>query len=208
MNILKKSPSLDLSTASFLDLRPARRLIVLVPDFEMNTGAAARKIWELANALESGVQFLGLSRDAAREPGLRRGIATLSAMVGDGCTPVESKIEIGNNWLKLVESNWQDGDVIVCFRDNQPGLARKSLNQILESKLNATIHVFTGLQQEKPERSNWAGNTISWAGSIGIILAFAWLQSCFIANGANSALFYISILAELGSLWVWVSVFG
>ncbi|MBK9207501.1 MAG: hypothetical protein IPL71_04020 [Anaerolineales bacterium] len=72
---------LEVSPASFPDLQPARRLIVLVPDSEVDTTLMARKIWELANALESRIQFLGLSKDAVREPGLRRQIINLSAMV-------------------------------------------------------------------------------------------------------------------------------
>jgi hypothetical protein len=141
---------LDLAPASFSTPQTARRLIVLLPESEVDTALTARKIWELANALESRVQFIGLSKDAAHEPGLRRQIVNLSAMVGDGnniC--VESKIELGNNWLSVVKSEWQEGDVIACFAEQRSGFAHRPLSQILESNLKSTVYIFTGLHQEE-----------------------------------------------------------
>ena len=82
MNKLDVSPpTLTVSPASFSDLQPVRRLIVLVPESEVDSALTARKIWELANALESRVQFLGLSKDAEHEPTVRRQLVALSAMV-------------------------------------------------------------------------------------------------------------------------------
>ena len=211
MNKLDVSPpTLTVSPASFSDLQPVRRLIVLVPESEVDSALTARKIWELANALESRVQFLGLSKDAEHEPTVRRQIVTLSAMVGDEKIPVESKIEIGNDWLNAVKSEWHEGDVIVCYAEQRSGLTRKPLSQILESKLNATVYVLGGFHQEVHVRSSWIFNTFAWAGSIGIILGFLWLQSKlgqFSTDWAYSTLLYISLFAEAGSIWAWNSLF-
>ncbi|MBI5824378.1 MAG: hypothetical protein HZB18_10150 [Chloroflexi bacterium] len=213
MNKLDVSPpALTMSSASFSNLQPARRLMVLVPASEVDSALTARKIWELANALESRVQLLGLSKDAAHEPGLRRQIVTLSAMVGGDTISIESKIEIGNDWLSVVKSEWREGDVIVCFAEQRTGLARRPLSQILESNLNATVYVLASLhQQEERPRSSWLFNAMAWAGSIGIILGFFWLQSKLIQfpkDWAYSALLYISLFAEAGSIWAWNSLFG
>ncbi len=209
MNKLDENPpALRLSPASFPDLQPARRLIVLVPESEVDVALTAQKIWELANALESRVQFLGLSKDAAHEPGIRRQLVTLSAMVGDENISVESKIEIGNNWLTVVKPGLQEGDVIVCFSGQRAGLSRRPLNQILESNLKATIFVISSFQ--RIERSNWILNAMAWAGSIGAILAFSLLQIKLIqapVNGMYTAMLYISLFAEVGSIWGWNSLF-
>lgn len=209
MNKLDENPpALRLSPASFSDLQPARRLIVLVPESEVDVALTAQKIWELANALESRVQFLGLSKDAAHEPGIRRQLVTLSAMVGDENISVESKIEIGNNWLTVVKPGLQEGDVIVCFSGQRAGLSRRPLNQILESNLKATIFVISSFQ--RIERSNWILNAMAWAGSIGAILAFSLLQIKLIqapVNGMYTAMLYISLFAEVGSIWGWNSLF-
>src|SRR5512144_3207018 len=64
-------------------LEAARRLIVLVPA-EANYATVAKRVWELANALECQVLFLSLCTDAAQESSLRRQLITMSAMVQDG----------------------------------------------------------------------------------------------------------------------------
>lgn len=212
MNKLDVSPpSLTVSPASFPRLEPARRLIVLVPESDMDTTFTARKIWELANTLECGIQFLGLSKDAAHEPGLRRQLVTLSAMVGYENISVESKIEIGNDWLSVVKSNWREGDMIVCFAGQSSGLARRPLSQMLESNLKATVYVLTDLDQQNEHlRSSWVTTAIAWAGSIGIILGFFWLQSMLIrppTDWAHNTLLYISLFAEVGLIWIWNSLY-
>lgn len=213
-----KPPSMTFSIASHLDpltgsgQRPerSRRLIVLVPESEADTAEAARKIWELANALGSRVKFLGLCKDAAREPSLRRQIVTLSALVRDGNVSVDSKIEFGSNWLKVVKSNWREGDVIVCFEEQQTGFARRPLRQILESNLNATVYVLSGVQQPRRLHSNWPFNAMAWAGSIGIIAGFFLAQVKLVQlpqDWAHTSLLYLSLVAEAGLIWTWNSLF-
>lgn len=55
---------------SYMDLKPAQRLIVLVP---VNTepSRVTRRIWELVNATGGSVQFLGVCKDSIQEPSLR-----------------------------------------------------------------------------------------------------------------------------------------
>lgn len=204
------SVTLAVSPASFPDLQPARRLIVLVPEPEMDATFMARKIWELANSLECGIQFLGLSKDAAHEPGVRRQMVTLSAMVGYENISVETKIETGNDWLSVVKSNFHDGDVIVCFTGHSSGLTRRPLNQILEANLNATVYVLNDLHLEEKYQHSWLVSALAWAGSIGVILGFSWLQTKLIQfpkESAYTALLYISLFAEAGSIYVWNSLF-
>lgn len=212
MNKLDVStPSMAVTPASFPALQPARRLIVLVPESEADTALTARKIWELANTLKCGIQFLGLSKDAEHEPGVRRQLVTLSAMVGYENIPVESKIEIGNDWLSVVKSNWREGDMIVCFTGQNSGLAHRPLSQILESSLKTTVYVLTDLDETTAHtRSSWMSTAIAWSGSIGIILGFFWLQSKLIhppEDWMHTVLLYITIFSEAGLIWIWNSLF-
>lgn len=208
----ERPPAIELTPASLPDPQPARRLIVLVPQAGVDSALTARKIWELANALDGRVQFLGLSSDAAHEPGLRRQLVTLSAIVAGGNILVDTKIEIGNSWLNAVKSEWREGDVIICFEEHRLGIIRRTLSQVLESKLKATVYVITGMPQtdEQPRR-NWAVNTIAWAGSILIILAFFGLQiklTQFPGQWTQTALLYISLFTEGASIWAWNNLFG
>jgi len=211
MKTLDVSPSpAEMMLASIPDLQPARCLIVLVPEFGLDTVIVARKIWELAHALESRVKFLGLSKDAAHEPSLRRQLVTLSAMVEDENISTELKVEIGNNWLNAVKSAWRKGDVIACFSEPRSGLTRRPLNQILESNLNATVYVLSGLCGQKARlRSTWRPEAVAWAGSIGIIFGFLWMQikiTQFSQDWTHTVLLYISLFAEAGAIWLWNSL--
>lgn len=197
---------LDVNSPVFtLSPETGRRLIVLVPDSKADISSAAQKISELANALGGRVQFIGLCKDEAREPSLRRQMVALSSMVAG-----ESKIEFGADWLNFVKSQWREGDVIVCFGDQQAGFARRPLSQILESNLNATVYVIPELQVEYP-RPSWMSSAMGWAGSIALILGFLWLQMKLIQSPSDPAyttLLYLSIFAEAGSIWGWNSLFG
>lgn len=212
MNKLDTNPPVYIvSPASSADLQPASRLIVLVPDSELDTVLAARKIREVAKAMESRVQLLGLSRDAAHEPGIRRQLITLAAMVADSTIFVESKIEYGKDWLNAVRFHWHRGDVIVCFTEQLSGLSGRSLSRILESNLNAAVYVIAGAgEQKKSVRPVWLYNALAWIGSIALVLGFFWLQVQLTRSPQDSSgtfLLYISLFAEAGSIWFWNNLF-
>src|SRR5215210_1701404 len=91
MNKLSPIPiSLTVSHASFPGPEPVRRLIVLVPDMGSDYIPALRRIWELAHAQHAHILFLGLCKDAARKPSLRRQFVAMSAMIRDNEISSES----------------------------------------------------------------------------------------------------------------------
>src|SRR5574341_597087 len=153
----------------------ARRVIVLTPS-DSDYITATRRVWELANTLHARVQFLGLCRDAAEEPSLRRQLITMSALVQDGRVVAEAKVEIGTNWVDAVKTNYHIGDVIVCFAEQRVGLFHRPLSQILESNLGATVYILSGLYTSSTSRSNWLSQVIVWVGSFAILAGFFWLQ--------------------------------
>jgi hypothetical protein len=206
-------PAFVITPASLPDPQPASRLIVLVPEFEADASILARKIQDVAKALESRIQLIGLSKDATHEPGVRRRLVTLSALVETSTIFVESKVEIGNNWLAALKPHWHHGDVVVCFAEQPSGFGNtQPLHQLLQSNLNATVYVLSGIQiQKEHSRPNWLSNALAWTGSIGIILVFFWLQVSLsqpAQNGLQTALLYGSLFAEAGSIWAWNNLFS
>lgn len=198
-----------ISPASPADLETAPRLIVLVPEFEADAAIVARRIREVASSLESRIQLLSLSRDAAHESTARRRLVTLSALVEEPALYVETKVEIGNNWLSAVTPHWRPGDVIVCFSDQSSGIAGKSLREFLSSSLNAPVYVLSGipLQNEHP-RMNWMPTVLPWAGSLGLIFSFLLLQIRLSQPVQNGALFYVSLIVEGAAVWFWNNLFS
>lgn len=211
MNKLDVKPAgYEISHASSPDLQTASRLIVLVPEFEAEPAIVAQKIRDAAKVLESRVQLIGLSKDAAHEPGMRRQLVTLSAMVESSTVFVESNIVLGSNWLKAVSSNWHPGDVVVCFAGQR--ISNKPLSQLLQSSLNMPVYVLSGVQLEpKRKRPAWLSSALAWGGSISLILGFFWLQARLVQpaqSGIQTVLLYGSLIAEAGSIWFWNNLFN
>jgi hypothetical protein len=208
-NLDVNSSVFTLTPSSYSEAEREGRLVVLVPESDADISSAARKIWELANALGSHVQFLGLCKDKTREPSLRRQIIAMSTMVSGGSVTVESKIEFGGNWLDFVKSQLRKGDVVACFADHRAGLVNRPLSQILESNLNATVYILPEFQLESP-RPGWIPSVLNWAGSITIIALFFWGQARITQmsqDWAHTALLYLSIFLEAGLVWFWSSLF-
>ena len=209
-------PSTDLPVPAILTLtdqppQRASRIIVLVPESEVDIALAARRIWELANASGGHVQLLGLCRNATQEPSLRRQLVTISALVGDGRVSVESRVELGNNWLDIVKRDAREGDLIVCFAEQRAGIMHRPLNQILESNLKTTVYIISGLYQADRTRANWLSQAIAWIGSIGIMGLFFLLQiriGTTQQEWEQTLLLILSVLGEIWLIWGWNSLFS
>ena len=202
--------SLTPSTASHSGLESARRLVVLVPDLEWDYIPAIHRIWELANPPHLRVLLISLCKDPKQELSLRRALVILCAMVQDGRIPVETNVEIGTNWVDVVQRNYQTGDMIVCFAEQRAGLLQKPLTQILESNLIIPICVVSGIQIPKP-KSNSLGLLIMWLGSIGIIAGLGLLQVKIVQVSEGwfqSILLILIVIFEIWLIWVWDSRFG
>jgi hypothetical protein len=184
------APSLTYPPASHFSRARTHRLIVLVPA-DLDYGAAIRRIWELAIATSMSVQLLGLCKAMEQEPGLRRQLIIMAALIEAGKVSTEAKVEIGVNWVEAVKRNYQTGDIIVCFINQRAGLMQKPLSQILASNLNATVYVLPELYQPDRLRSSWLSTMILWSKD--------WVQN---------ALLIFSVIIEFWLVWIWNKLFS
>jgi hypothetical protein len=207
----KLQNSSSISPVFHQDIESIHRLVVLVPDADLDYAVATRRVWELANELGACVQFIGLYKDAARESSLRRQLVTMTAMVQDGNTSAKAKIEFGNNWVNVVKSNWQAGDMIVCFAEQHAGLLYRPLSQILRSNLEVPIYILSGLYPQSQSRFNVLSLIALWAGFISIIAGSFLLQIRLVSlqrDWAQTILLILSVLAEFWLIWVWNNLFS
>lgn len=203
--------SLTLHPASSLDTKPGRRLIVLIPGIETDYTPVLHRIWELAHALECDVLFLGLCEDSLEEPRLRRALITMSALVHDDRISAEVKTEIGHDWLKVVKSNREDGDLIACFAGQRTGLLQKPLGQILESRLDATVYVLSGFEVPEYQNAGWFSTLVMWSGFVALIVGFFFLQINIdrsLKGWSHTPMLVLTVLAEFWLIWVWNSLFS
>jgi hypothetical protein len=155
--------------------------------------------------------MIGLCKDPAQEPGIRRSLVTMSALIRDGRVCVEASVEIGTDWVEVAKRNIEPGDMIVCFAEQKAGLWRRPLSQILQSNLKAPVYILSGLLPEEPSRSNWLSQFLVWTGSIGIIAGSSLLQMQITSlqqNWAQTTIMILSFIGEIGLIWVWNSLFS
>jgi hypothetical protein len=204
------SVSLTYPTSSYQELEAARRLIVLVPN-DVNSTAVTHRVWKLAQATGCQILFLSLCTDGAEESSLRRQLITMSAMIQDGKLCAEARVEIGSNWVNVVRSELQDGDMIVCFAEQRAGLLHRPLSQILQSNIKAPVYILSGLAPQDLPRSNWLSQIFAWVGSIGIIIGFCLLQvriTSLSQDWAQTTLVILSVIGETWLIWGWNSLFS
>ena len=201
------SISSDGST-SLVDPEQLSRLIVLIPaDADYST--VTRRIWRLANETNSDVQLLGLGKDTTQELALRRDLATMAALIRDSRVFVDTKVEIGNNWLNAVKHNYQDGDMIVCLAEQSIGIRQKPLSQVLESNFKAPVYILSDIRSSRPQ-SSVLSQVIAWSGFIGIIAGSFVVQSKIIQlpdDWFRTVLSIVLLIPEFWLLWVWNSLF-
>ncbi len=197
-------PSLASSTTSLSGPKSAHRLVVLVPDLEWEFIPAIHRIWELANSQHACVLLISLCKDSKQESSLRRALIILCAILQNGRIRVETKVEIGMNWVDVVKHNYQAGDMIVCFAEQRAGLLQKPLSQILASNLTVPIYVVSGVHIPMP-KSNWLTQVTAWLGSIGIIAGFGLLQVKIMQVSEGWFQTLLLILVVISEIWlIWV----
>ena len=192
------------------NLEPAGRLLVLIPA-EADYALATKRIWRLAVTTGMHIQLIGLCKDWAEEPSLRRGLVTMSALIRDGRVCADAKVEIGTDWVEVVKHNVQPGDMIVCFAEQQAGLFHRPLSQILQSNLRMPVYILAGLAPQSSSRSNWLPQILVWLGSIGIIIGSALLQiriTSLSENWAQTTLLILSVIGEAWLIWGWNNLFS
>jgi hypothetical protein len=209
--LTSKNEALTLSLVADAELMPARRYLVLVPDLKADLDALMQRVWELASVTGIYVKFIGLCDDASQELSLRRSLVTMSALANDGRMPSEVEVIIGGDWVSVVKSRWQPGDMVVCFAEQSVGLPRKPLSQILRSDLNVPLYILSGLYPQRELRSNWSTwRAVMWSGFAAIVIVFFTIQVKIIqtAGGWTSALLLIFTSIEFWLIWAWNKLFA
>ena len=196
--------TLEYQTRQDLAVESAHRLIVLVPK-GVDASLVARRLQELEQATGMPALLLGLCKEKADEPGLRRELVNLASLLQVSRHSLEIKMETGTDWMNIVRKNYEVGDIIVCFNGQRTGLSQKPLSQLLESNFKADVYVLSGLDLQEA-KSNLLSQAVAWLGLIVIILGFGLLQARIVQasdNWLQNILLIVSILPEFWLLHYW-----
>ena len=191
-------------------LPPARRLVVLVPNVDVDEAELATRIWSLASPRWLEVLFLSIFRSPETESLARRRLTLLAAITSDDRTHVETRLEPGGNWIQIVRRHWQPGDLIVCHAEQMlSGWSggRRSLAKAIVSALNNPVYVLSGFYPELPtERPKWLARLLAWLPAFALLVIFFMLQ-VRITQGTTgwvqTALLCLSVIVEFGLIGAW-----
>ncbi len=194
-------------------LPPARRLVVLVPDADVDEAALAARIWSLAAPRQLAVLFLGTARQAAEEFRARRRLALIAALTRDRTLRVDSLLAFGARWLEAVRTVHEPGDLIVCHSElvETKRFRPMPLAPALLAAVKAPIYVVAGFYPDLgPERPAWLAQLATWLPPLGLLVAFFALQARLARSSdwAQTALLYLSIAVEFVLILAWEHFLG
>jgi hypothetical protein len=195
-------------------LPPARRLVVLVPDADLDETGLTRRIWTLAAPRQLEVLYLGLCRATSDEPRARRRLATIAALTRDDCVNVRTVLVMEADWLRSLRPLVQTGDLIVCHVEQlQAGWRRdRPLGPRLSQALKMPVYTLEGFYAgARAPTAGWMGRLIFWGGSVGIVAVAFWLQvriGLLPKDWAQSLLMILSVVGEFSLIGLWNKLFN
>ena len=195
-------------------LPQARRLVVLVPDLDVDQAALARRIWNLAAPSKRAVLYLGLTTSTSEEPQARRQLASIAALTRDDWVKTSTALVVETDWVSALRPQLRPGDVIVCHTEQMlPGWrGAQPLGHALCQILQTPVHLLEGFYAGDPAQpAHPTAAIVFWVGAFAILALAFWLQvqiNALPKNWAESALMVISVVAECGLIGLWSRVFN
>lgn len=189
---------------------PLKRLVVLVPDAEVDEARLATKLWSMASGPGLNLLLLGLSRDSSREARLQRRLATIASIARDRRTQVDSRVSVSTRWESLIQSVWQAGDLLVCHAEQSSsvfGIGREPLAPVLASRLKVPVFAVAGFYPDlPPDLPEWASRIIAIVPLIlffaGFIVALIGIQR-FTTGPAQTVLLCLAVIIEYVLIAAW-----
>jgi hypothetical protein len=191
-----------------------RRLVVLVPDMDVDEASLATRIWSMAAPRHMQVLFLGTLRHEQERYRARRRLALIAAITRDRATHVESQLVLSADSLAAALAVCQPGDIFVCHSEQMVSSWKSKpipLAQKLLSVVNAPIYVLSGFYPNLGnEGPNWM-RALTWLPPmLLVIVGFAvqvrlaqatsgWLQTAVLG---------LSVIAEFVLVAAWERYLG
>ena len=204
MPVAKSSEIGGLLVLQDQNLVAVRRLVVLIPNLDVDEAELAREIWKLAFPPELAVLLLGLCPNVNEEPRVRRRLVTIAALTRDTKVSVEIQLEFGRTWIRKLKSFLEAGDIVVCHAEQRAGIWRQPLELEL-ARLNIPILTLKGFIPSM-HKSSFLHESVFWLVSIAVLFVFFLFQIRILQiseEWVRDILLSLSVLIEFGLVWVW-----
>jgi hypothetical protein len=184
------------------------RLVVLVPDGNLDETGLARCIWSLAisNQIEE-VVYLAVVSDPDLYLSAERRLVNLSSITRDPRFLLISRVVKGNQWQRMISSLVRPGDAILVQQGQEERKRFWKHQNLAECLTEAGLSVYAldGYYQEKPIYPyDWKLAAVRWLVALLVIALFLILQVSVhqVEPGWVEIIIQILLLMlEIGILW-------
>ncbi len=194
---------------------PAHRLVVLVPDQDVDVVRFSRAIRSVLLPGTTHVMLVTAVDGVEAELAARRRLATISSQVSDFYLYVEVRIVWNRSWMAAVRQVAGEGDLVACppeltvrTRVNQ----RQPLDAAISSRLGLTVKPLPGFfTDEHPGFTYTLRHIGYWAVILGIVTGFFLLESDAIQSyqgWIGQVTVVVLMFFELGALYLWTAITG
>lgn len=191
------------------------RLLVLVPDQDVDTVAFAQKLWRLASPVQLAILLVTVVPNPDYLPAAQRRLLAIAAITRDRQVKVDTLVVHGKTWTEVVQSMRLPNDLIVCHAE-QTIHVRFAQSQALAASLVSVLHqpvlVISGLYPWiKPLRPKWLAQVPYWLILVTVIAGFFFIEGRADQSGSGwmeKTVVVVLFVLEVGLVWVWNSILG
>lgn len=188
------------------------RLLVLVPDNELDEARYAKKARLLAESHHLPIIFWGLNHEPDMESQMRRKLVTLSGIAGSEKTRTDFKLLSFASWVDALQDELQAQDIIMCPEEFTSGPYLTTESDGLKSRMKEKVYFVPGvlISAEKVRRETLSWAILNWSGIIFLLVTGFLIEVDFDhqISGLSRTVFQIVILTiEIALLWLWNRLF-
>lgn len=185
-----------------------KRLVVLIPDGEIEEKDFAKRIWLLASGLGLNVFYLALSVADPWEAYQRRRAASLAHLTSGYEVRAHAEVSNEKNWQRAYGKMKRPGDLIVCLEGAKVTwqlLRRRSLGALLAETTGVPVYMMSGVKAGSALPQQQRNRSLrGWIAAIILIGVFFGLQVAIdrASSGMPSTILQcLSVFAEISLLW-------
>jgi hypothetical protein len=198
-----------------IPLLKARRLVVLVPDRDLDDVMLSREAWSLASQGSHHILYMTVIQDPDHESQARRRLITLAAITRDDQTQVETRVCLEPATTRAVRDIHQDGDMLVCLAGHKAANGHWKhlpIETALVKSLHMPVILLTGIYQETELMgSSWRRSALYWSVTLVILALFTRFEMAITDasnNWVGQLLLIFTVLVETGVIIIWTANAG
>ena len=193
--------------AGKMPVASTKRLVVILPDGDVDEYAVAQLVWVLASTFQANILYLALSPDVNSVPYIRRSLANLVSITSFDKVKANETVIVGNNWLNSIQEVLEAGDLLVCLalhRTKTSLIRWKPLGEHLSESLGLTVVMLKNIHVGiSPKNLSSLRDISAIFASTTVLIGFAfgqiWVDQTF-AKPLSGIFLCLSIVFELTML--------